>query len=175
MLLTGYSLEIFKSKCNPGAHGVHCFAHLHNDISVVLPYLNSRLGGFIYAENPPSLTLKHYGKLITLHSQKIAVNALKDREEAENIISWLQREINQTWEHRLEIEPSTANAQEPVLLEVLKLLPKTNCKECNERTCLVFAYRVIQGIKDQNDCPPIAPANKVKLQDYLSQFTFNET
>ena len=175
MLLTGYSLEIFKSKCNPGAHGVHCFAHLDNDISEVLPYLNSRLGGFIYTENPPSLTLKNYGKLITLHGQKIAVNALKDREEAEKIISWLQREINDTWQNRREIEPSTANALQPVLLEVLKLLPKTNCKECNEQTCLVFASRVIEGVKDQNDCPPIAPTNKVKLKDYLSQFTFNET
>jgi ArsR family metal-binding transcriptional regulator len=113
--------------------------------------------------------------LLTFHRYIFPGTQVKDREEAENIISWLQREINQTWEHRLEIEPSTANAQEPVLLEVLKLLPKTNCKECNERTCLVFAYRVIQGIKDQNDCPPIAPANKIKLQDYLSQFTFNET
>jgi ArsR family metal-binding transcriptional regulator len=128
-----------------------------------------------YTETPQALTLKSYGKLITLHAQKIAVNALKDREEVDKIIGWLQREINDTWEDRLGIEPCTASAQEPVLLEVLKLLPKTNCKKCNERICLVFAYRVIQGIKDQNDYPPIMPANKGKLLDYLSQFSFNET
>ncbi|MGB3209960.1 MAG: hypothetical protein WBB19_04560 [Desulforhopalus sp.] len=83
MLLSGFSLEIFKSKCDPSAQGVHCFVHLQEDISEVLPYLNSRLGGFVYTQDPPSLTLRHYGKLLTFHPKKIAVNALKDQQEAE--------------------------------------------------------------------------------------------
>ncbi len=41
MLLTGYSLEIVKSKCNSLAKAVHCFAHLDNDISEVLPFLKT--------------------------------------------------------------------------------------------------------------------------------------
>lgn len=65
MFLGGYSLEIFKSKCDSNAKGVHCFVHLEDDISEVLPYLNSRLGGFVYTQDPPSLTLKHYDKLIS--------------------------------------------------------------------------------------------------------------
>ena len=85
MLLTGYRLEIFKSKCDTEATGVHCFAHLRDDISAVLPFLNSVLGAFVYISNPPSLMLKNYGKLITLEARKIAVNALKGEEEAEKI------------------------------------------------------------------------------------------
>ena len=46
MLLENYELEIFNSKCNPGAMSVHCFAHLAQDVSDVLPYLNTTLGGF---------------------------------------------------------------------------------------------------------------------------------
>ena len=105
MLLKGFSLEIFRSKCDVNAQGVHCYVHLENDISAVLPYLNSRLGGFIYTQDPPSLTLKNYGKLLTFHPRKIAVNALKDKAEAEKIADWLQREINETWENRHDIEP----------------------------------------------------------------------
>jgi len=45
MLLKNYSLEIFKSKCQADAKGVHCFAHLQQDVSKALPYLNSVLGG----------------------------------------------------------------------------------------------------------------------------------
>lgn len=170
MLLNGYSLEIFKSKCNAGAKGVHCFAHLDDDVREVLPYLNTVLGGFVYTVAPPALTLKTYGKLITIHPRKIAVNALSDREEAEKIVGWLQREINEAWEKRDEIEPSTKSAQQPVLIEVLKLLPKTNCRQCGDPTCMVFATKVIEGSKDQNDCLPIKPENKCKLQEYLSQF-----
>jgi ArsR family metal-binding transcriptional regulator len=173
MLLTGFSLEIFKSKCESNAQGVHCFVHLEDDISEVLPYLNTRLGGYVYTQAPPSLTLKNYGKLLTLHPYKIAINALKDKDEAEKIASWLHREINDTWEKRHEIEPSTASARLPALIEVLKLLPKTNCRECHEPTCMVFASRVVEGVKDANDCPDITLENKEKLSAYLTDFKFD--
>ena len=172
MLLKGYSVEIFKSKCQPDAQGVHCHAHLDNDVSEVLPYLNTVLGGFIYTLEPPALSFKIYGKLITIHPRLIAVNALRDQEEAEKIVAWLQREINETWERRAEIEPSTQSARQPVLLEVLKLLPRTNCRQCHDPTCLVFASKVILGAKNQDDCPAIESQNKIQLAAYLARFRF---
>lgn len=172
MFLEGYSLEIFKSKCDSNAKGVHCFVHLENDISEVLPFLNSRLGGFVYTQDPPSLTLKHYGKLLTFHPEKIAVNALKNQQEAEKIADWLFREVNETWERRAEIQPSTDSAKQPTLIEILKLLPKTNCRRCNEPTCMVFAAKVVEGVKNERDCPEIIAENKKKLKMYLSNFRF---
>ena len=173
MLLSGYSLEIFRSKCNSGAQTLHCFAHLDDDVGEVLPYLNTVLGGFSYTKEPPSLTLKNSGKLITIHARKIAVNALQDEEQAEKIVAWLHREINSAWENRADIEPSLEGAKQPALLEVLKLLPKTNCKECGEPTCMVFAVRVIEGAKDHSNCPALSEEKKEALADYLSPFHFD--
>ena len=144
MLLKSYTKEIFNNECMPGAMSVQCFAHLDDDVSEVLPYLNTELGGFNYIKNPPSVTFKAHGKLITIHSKKIAINALKDESEAEKIVSWLQKEINDVWSRRDEIEPSVLSSPQPVLFEILKLLPKTNCKKCNEPTCMVFAARVTE-------------------------------
>ncbi len=172
MLLTGYSLEIFRSKCNADAQTLHCFAHLNDDVGAVLPYLNTVLGGFTYTREPPALTLKTSGKLLTIHPRKIAVNALKDEEQAEKIVAWLQREINSTWEQRGGIEPRFEGAKQPALMDVLKLLPKTNCRECHEPTCMVFAVRVIEGVKDHNNCPPLAAEKREALENYLSQFHF---
>ena len=45
MLLEGYRLEIFNSECNPGAMAVHCFAHLDQDVSKLLPKTNCRMCG----------------------------------------------------------------------------------------------------------------------------------
>jgi len=98
---------------------------------------------------------------------------LKDKDEAEKIASWLHREINDTWEQRHEIESSTTSAKQPALIEVLKLLPKTNCRECHEPTCMVFASRVGEGVKDANDCSEITPENKEKLSAYLVDFKFD--
>lgn len=173
MLLKGYELEIFRSKCNPEAKGVHCFAHLSDDVSEVLPFLNTVLGPGMFTEVPPALMFKNYGKLITIHSRMIAVNALKDPEEAEKIVAWLQREINETWEKRLEIQPSIESTKQPVLFEVLKLLPRSNCQECGLSTCMVFASRVVEGSRDQEDCPTIDPKSKEKLESYLSGFFFS--
>jgi hypothetical protein len=62
MLLKGYTSEIFRSKCNAGAQILHCFAHLHDDVGEVLPYLNTELGGFSYVKHQPVMTLKTLNK-----------------------------------------------------------------------------------------------------------------
>ena len=172
MLLKSYRKEIFRPKCNPRFESLHCIAHLDQDISDVLPYLNSVLGGFEYLKNPPALTFKLQGKLITLHPREIAVNALKDEAEAEKILEWLKREINETWAKREEIEPSYENAPRPKLLEILKTLPKTNCRECGQPTCMVFSSLVVEGVKGPDDCPSLHNEDRGRLRTYLGQFNF---
>ncbi|UCE81716.1 MAG: Fe-S cluster protein [Deltaproteobacteria bacterium] len=173
MLLKEYRKEIFRPECNPQFQSLHCIAHLNEDISEVLPYLNSVLGGHQYLKDPPALTLKVHGKLITLHPREIAVNALKDEIEADKILEWLRQEINSTWEKRDAIEPSFDTPAKPRIFDILKLLPKTNCGECGQPTCTVFASVVAQGAKGPEDCPPLDDKNKMKIQEYLRQFTFD--
>ena len=38
-------------------------------------------------------------------------------------------------------------------IEILKILNKSNCKECNEPTCLAFAAAVFKGNKQLAECP----------------------
>lgn len=40
-------------------------------------------------------------------------------------------------------------------LEIYKLLPKSNCRQCQEPTCLAFAAAVIKGQKRLDDCPEL--------------------
>jgi ArsR family metal-binding transcriptional regulator len=174
VLLESYRLEIFNSECNPGAMAVHCFAHLDQDVGRALPYLNTVLGGFEYIQDPPSVTFKAHGKLITVHGRKIAVNALKDEAEARKIVEWLKREINEAWAERDQIVPSTKTAPRPQLIEILKLLPKTNCKACGETTCMVFAARLAEGAKGVDACEPLAAEQVLKLENYLSRFNLVE-
>ena len=86
MLLKGYTKEISRPECNPSFQSLHCIAHLDQDIREALPYLNSVLGGFEYFKDPPAVTFRTRGKIITVHPREIAVNALKDEEEADKIL-----------------------------------------------------------------------------------------
>ena len=71
-LLKSYTKEIFRPACNPGFESVHCIALLDQDIFAVLPYLNAVLGGFEYVKDPPAVTFRTQGKMITVHGDRIA-------------------------------------------------------------------------------------------------------
>ena len=170
MLLKGYRKEITRPECRREALSLHCIAHLDQDISQVLPYLNAKLGGDQFLKDPPSLTFKNQGKLITLHPQMIAINALRDEAEADKILEWLKGEINGTWEKRDEIEPSFETPEKPKVFGILKLLPKTNCRECGQPTCMVFATQVAEGGRGPEDCPLLSQEARVELEEYMGRF-----
>lgn len=173
MLLTEWTREITRAECRPEAQTVHCIARLKEDIGPVIPYLNAVLGGYTYIKEPLSVTFRSQGKLISVHADHIAINALQDAEEAEKILQWLKREINEAWEKRESLTPSYEAAPRPQVIEIVKLLPKTNCKQCGQPTCLVFASLAVEGGKSADDCQELAPDNKKKLQEYLGRFRFD--
>ena len=44
------------------------------------------------------------------------------------------------------------------VMEVLKTLPRTNCGDCGQQTCLAFATQVIKEGEDLNKCPHLGVA-----------------
>jgi ArsR family metal-binding transcriptional regulator len=173
MLLTGYVKQIFRPTCNPGFESVHCIARLNEDISEALPYLNAMLGGTEYFRDPPELMLLHYGKIIKVGGREIAVNALEDEAEADRILLWLKDQINEAWGNRESITPQYEGKRKPKLIEILKLLPRTNCKKCGRPTCMVFAAQMVEGGLDPEQCPELPDENRQKLAGYLADFHFD--
>ncbi|MGQ9720581.1 MAG: acetyl-CoA decarbonylase/synthase complex subunit gamma [Candidatus Jordarchaeum sp.] len=58
-------------------------------------------------------------------------------------------------------------------LDIYNLLPKTNCKECGEETCMAFTYLLISRDKELEDCKPLIKdpkykPNYPKLKDLLT-------
>jgi ArsR family metal-binding transcriptional regulator len=170
MLLTGYVKQIFRPTCNPGFESVHCIARLNEDISEALPYLNAMLGGTEYFRDPPELMLLHYGKIIKVGGREIAVNALEDEKEADRILGWLQDHINEAWLNRDSIIPKYKGREKPKLIEILKLLPRTNCKKCGRATCMVFAAQMVEGGLGPEDCPDLPDDFREKLAAYLAKY-----
>jgi ArsR family metal-binding transcriptional regulator len=103
----------------------------------------------------------------------ITVNAVQDETQGRKIIEWIKREINDTWENRENIAPRYTRTERPQIVEILKRLPKTNCQKCDAPTCMVFATWVIQGAKDETNCPELSKEGKRKLQDYLAHFSLD--
>lgn len=173
MLLKGYRPEIFLPTCNPHFQSLHCIAYLDEDVGEALPYLNAVLGGDTFIKDPPSLTLKLNGKLVTIHSRQIAVNALRDEAEARSVLEWLKGQINEAWQNRETIVPKYEGAGKAHALTIYKMLPRTNCRACGQPTCLAFAALAATGAKGAEQCTTLDEAARSKLRNYLATFHFD--
>ena len=173
MLLTGYHKTIFRPECNPSFTSVHCIARLNEDVGDALPYLNAVLGGDQYFSDPPEVMFHHHGRIIKVGAREIAINALTDEQEADCVLEWLKSEINHAWENRDGITPCYSGKTKPKLMDILKLLPKTNCRKCGQPTCMAFAAQVMAGGRSADDCPELEGDAKGRLSHYLAGFSFD--
>jgi acetyl-CoA decarbonylase/synthase complex subunit gamma len=53
----------------------------------------------------------------------------------------------------------------PTAIEFFKLLPKTNCKDCGQPTCLAFAMLLANQKAKMDDCPHISESSKSALAE----------
>jgi ArsR family metal-binding transcriptional regulator len=144
MLLKDCSFETMLPECNPMAETINAVAVLSEDIGEVLPYLASVIKVCAYDDDTKTLTFRHDGKGVALYPRRITVTKLLDREEAKRVLDELKALINSTYDNRHNIKPCYKKGGELKYLDVFKLLPGTNCKECGEPTCLAFATKVVQ-------------------------------
>jgi ArsR family metal-binding transcriptional regulator len=155
MLLREYTFETMLPECNPMAETINAVAELSDDISEVLPYLASVIKVCTYDDNTKTLTFRREGKGIAMYPRKITVTKLVDREEARKILDELKDIINRTYDSRQSIQPCYKKGGELKYLDVFKLLPRTNCRECGEPTCLAFATRLVQQEANIAQCLPL--------------------
>jgi ArsR family metal-binding transcriptional regulator len=165
-------IETYKKKFfrAPGFESFHCVVKLDQDVSKILPYLNSVHRGLSFGIDPPSLTLMSQGKIITVKSKEIVINDLKDEEEVTIIIDWLKREINTIWKNRNQIELNYRSPPKPGAFAILEFLPGTDCKACGYPTCMVFALLVAECAIEAEDCPALDRVGRQKLSEYLDRF-----
>jgi ArsR family metal-binding transcriptional regulator len=141
MLLRSYKITR-TLPCLADPMKVRVIAEVSEEIQEVFPYLNAVLKGCIYNHPANTLTIRKDQKLITLHALYITLAKIEDENEAEELLKWLKDLINETYGKRGQIEPNYSMAAELKALDMFKLLPGTNCKECGEPTCLAFAVKL---------------------------------
>lgn len=153
MLLRKYDLKMVLSECNLSSQKVNAIADLSDDIGEILPYLNTMLKGLQYHHEEKFLTIKRKGHVITFWPRQIAVTKLEDEKEAREIIEELKEIVNETHANKDHIKPAYTSRPVPRPLDVFKLLPGKNCKECGQPTCMAFALMLMNNELEWNQCP----------------------
>ena len=155
MLLREYTFETMLPECNTFAKTSNAIASLSDDVGEVFPYLASLIRLCSYDDGSKILTFKLEGKGIAMYPRKITVTRLKDREEAAQVLDKLKDLINRTYENKHNIEPCYKKGIELKYLDVFKLLPGTNCKECGQPACLAFATMLVRHEASIKQCSPL--------------------
>ncbi|RJR34596.1 MAG: Fe-S cluster protein [Deltaproteobacteria bacterium] len=169
------NFDIFRPKMDSSKEVLHAIATLETDISPSFPYVNAELGGWDYDQANQVLLLKlSNGKWITLHPHKIAIRGARDIEECHVLLGWIKRQINEIYDHRNHITPRYVSQAGLKIMEILKLLPMTNCKLCGYATCMAYAAALREGEISLNDCPPLGEEKfqekREKLRAYLESY-----
>lgn len=125
-------------------------------VDAVFPYLNAVVPNVMYNPGANTLTLRRGVRILTFYPHVAVMAKVDGEEDAEAQLRWFQELCNDTWQRRAEIEPTYERRQRLGPLDAYQLLPKLNCGDCGERTCMAFAFRLQFGELEADTCPHLA-------------------
>jgi ArsR family metal-binding transcriptional regulator len=165
MLIEDYDIEVSTPACDSSSPVFTAKVSVNTDIGEVLPYFNRTLEKAEFIPGIPVLVWRENAHKYALRSDQIAISNIADRDEAAEEARAIVERINAVWENRSNLEPSYATWKKPKVLDVLRLLPGTNCRECRLNTCMAYAAKLVEDKIRLEDCPPL---NEARLAQALT-------
>ncbi|MEZ0343588.1 MAG: (Fe-S)-binding protein [Caldimicrobium sp.] len=140
------------------------------DLSSLLPYLKPQVKALYY--EPENILIFKWKRgetfyKISLQGDLLKFGVVSDKDEAREVFSDLIEYLRELFTKMDEIEPDLKPVKRPQALEIYKYLPKTNCKDCGEITCLAFAAKISMAEAEPEDCPHLNKENLELLRSLL--------
>lgn len=162
------NLSITTPECHPGTPIWCADFQLDADISPLFPYINAVVKGAVFHEKPNCIIFQLEKVKFSLYPDKASAAPFIDREQAVESIQHLIHFLNELENRRATVTPNHKKFQPPVpILEIFKLLPRTNCKKCAFSTCMAFAAALSKRDLELNQCRDFQAAhdeNFLKLE-----------
>lgn len=126
---------------------------LNHDVRKVFPYLNAALADARYEKQPEHIRFVYEGVQCTLYPDELVAAPFTDKDNARQYFQRLSVFLNDIYDKRDGLKPNHRKNQLVSVVEVLKLLPRTNCRRCGYPTCLAFAAALRQQKTKPECCP----------------------
>ena len=106
-LIHNYDFRLVTPACHPDAIFFCVYVDLQDDISEVLPFINTELGSYNYDHSARVLLCNGKDKRkYAFRPHEIVVAPVECREEAQELVNDIIDTINDIWNRRNEIEPN---------------------------------------------------------------------
>lgn len=110
----------------------------------------------IYSREQRAVTLRIFNRMIGIYENGLITFCAENLEEAKSVLEKIKRVMEEAQKEALAKGiPDIADLEKWNRLNPLELynhLPKANCGECGEETCIAFAAKVLSGGKKLRDC-----------------------
>lgn len=163
----GHAGVMVLAPCVADPTKIRIIAHLSGDLTEVFPFLNAEMREASYNVHGPTFTFMDSYRMISAYPRRIAVAKANEIVDAWRTLEALRVRANEVWARRGEIEPCYELRERPPALEILKRLPRTNCRACGEPTCTAFAVKVWSGAAAVSECAPVFSGDHRELKDAL--------
>lgn len=112
------------------------------------------------------------GELVSVYgSGRICIATVSGIERAKEILEALRKAVEKAYNIMRErggVSKSVLEAKMKIRpLDVYKLLPKTNCGDCGESSCMAFAVKLVNGQASPDECPHLSSEDKRRLEKML--------
>lgn len=157
----GFTYSVSEIKpCLADNDKVRIIAEFDVDLTSILEILFLHLKNANYSRNLACVTTKRAGQSTTVFgSGRVAMTYLRDEQEAIDNLKTLSDIFSRAFAYlRLNgpVSPNLVEGKENLnALQIHKLLPQTDCGDCNESGCFAFATLLMNGERDINDCGPL--------------------
>jgi len=126
------------------------------DVSPLFPYINSVTPAAAYFDKPLFIRFILDEVLVGLHPQHGVAAPFADREQALEFLERLLVFLNDLHRRREALAPNHRKWRPVGVLDIFRLLPRTNCQTCGFATCLAFAAALSQQQVSPAACPALA-------------------
>lgn len=160
-LLAYSTLSLFFSGPPLGTTGrAHCVYsarfELGWDVSSLFPYINALVPDAQYYERPVFIKFILQDHLYALYPREGALTPVKDFSDALSVLRKLTDFIMDIHQRKDDIVPNHKKYKPISALDIYRLLPRTNCKECGYATCMAFAAALSRHQTAPAKCPHLA-------------------
>ncbi|MCG8639748.1 MAG: hypothetical protein MI862_08420, partial [Desulfobacterales bacterium] len=126
------------------------------DVSPLFPFINAEVDDALYYDNPAHVRFLLDGFRCFLYLDTVAVHFFESRAAAIEFIPGFLDFLNAVHDRKKDIRPNHNQIRQIPVTDILKILPKNNCKRCGYPTYMPFAAAMAGGRAISDKCPDLA-------------------
>lgn len=129
---------------------------LNQNVSPLFPYINGGMEDALWYEHPGHIRFLYEDYRCLLYPEQASAHFFETRANAQSFAGRFTDLLNSIDARKDDIRPGFDRIFKIPVMDILKILPKTNCWECGYPTCMAFAAAVAGGKALADQCPALA-------------------